>query len=254
MNTFNFIIACFIISCTCITHLDAQIQTKDEWQHAMTQAATTRDNLKSQVASLEKEVFSMRHRDAALTSDLRRCQDELLSLLGRNESQQKDFIALLEQIDIRLNALAQRTDNNFLSRRSELDSLQALITKTKAQPLALIPEYLSRLEDQQRRLEMLRSSIREPEKQHTVYIVGTWKHDRDCLWNIAGKPKVYGNPFLWPKIWQENRSVIKDPDVIHTGQRLTIPLKTPLTHQEKIAEGMYWKEKRQRPQSLSLSK
>jgi nucleoid-associated protein YgaU len=38
----------------------------------------------------------------------------------------------------------------------------------------------------------------------------------DCLWKIAEKPLIYGNPFLWPLIWDANRSLIKDhPDLIY---------------------------------------
>ena len=36
--------------------------------------------------------------------------------------------------------------------------------------------------------------------KESTYTVGTWKKDRDCLWNIAKKPTIYDNPFLWPKI------------------------------------------------------
>ena len=60
-------------------------------------------------------------------------------------------------------------------------------------------------------------------KQVKVYTVGTWAKDRDCLWNISKKPDIYDNAWLWPRIWQGNRDQIKDPDVIHQGQKLKIP-------------------------------
>ena len=76
-----------------------------------------------------------------------------------------------------------------------------------------------------------------------TYTVGTWARDRDCLWNIAKKPKIYDNPFLWPKIWQGNRDQIKNPDVIHKGQKLKIPPKADLTKEEKSALRKYWSKK-----------
>ena len=37
----------------------------------------------------------------------------------------------------------------------------------------------------------------------------------DSLWRISAMDKIYGNPFLWPLIWDANRSLIKDhPDLI----------------------------------------
>ena len=79
-----------------------------------------------------------------------------------------------------------------------------------------------------------------------TYTVGTWAKDRDCLWNIAKKPKIYDNPFLWPKIWQGNRDQIKNPDLIYQGQKLKIPPKADLTKEEKSAVRKYWSKKNAR--------
>ena len=76
-----------------------------------------------------------------------------------------------------------------------------------------------------------------------TYTVGTWAKDRDCLWNIAKKPKIYDNAFLWPKIWQGNKDKIKNPDVIKKGQVLSIPAKGDLTKEEKAASRSYWSKK-----------
>ena len=43
----------------------------------------------------------------------------------------------------------------------------------------------------------------------------------DCLWKIA--EKVYGNGFLWGKLFKANRSKIKDPNLIYPGQIFNIP-------------------------------
>ncbi len=43
----------------------------------------------------------------------------------------------------------------------------------------------------------------------------------DCLWNIA--KKYYNNPFLWVKIYQQNKDKIKNPDLIFPGQVFILP-------------------------------
>jgi nucleoid-associated protein YgaU len=50
---------------------------------------------------------------------------------------------------------------------------------------------------------------------------------------------------MWPKIWQGNRDQIKDPDIIHPGQKLKIPTAGELTAAEKKAERQYWRKKAQ---------
>jgi hypothetical protein len=44
------------------------------------------------------------------------------------------------------------------------------------------------------------------------YRVRTWLTERDCLWNIAGYPWVYNDPFQWRRLYEANRSKLPDLD------------------------------------------
>ena len=58
------------------------------------------------------------------------------------------------------------------------------------------------------------------------YLVKSWTTTRDCLWNIAGKPEIYGDPWQWRRIYDANRDKMPrpdDPDLIHPGMILDIP-------------------------------
>jgi nucleoid-associated protein YgaU len=57
-----------------------------------------------------------------------------------------------------------------------------------------------------------------------VYTVRLIPERRDCLWRIAEYPEIYGDPYLWPKIWRRNRKLIQNPDLIYPGWQLVIPL------------------------------
>lgn len=61
------------------------------------------------------------------------------------------------------------------------------------------------------------------EKAPKIYVVGTWERGRDCLWNIAKKPTIYGDPWKWKRIYKANTDKIEDPDLIYPNQRLVIP-------------------------------
>lgn len=61
------------------------------------------------------------------------------------------------------------------------------------------------------------------EEKPKTYTVGTWEKDRDCLWNIAGRTYIYGDPWKWKRIYQSNKEQIKDPDLIYPGQVFVIP-------------------------------
>jgi len=58
------------------------------------------------------------------------------------------------------------------------------------------------------------------------YKVRTWSGEKDCLWNIAGYPWVYGNPHRWKELYEANKSKFPDPNnpnLIEPGMILDIP-------------------------------
>ena len=59
-----------------------------------------------------------------------------------------------------------------------------------------------------------------------TYTVRTWASFKDCLWNIAGRPWAYGDPFKWRLLYDANKSKLRDPnnpDLIEPGMVLSIP-------------------------------
>lgn len=65
--------------------------------------------------------------------------------------------------------------------------------------------------------------------QHVLpayYTVRLIPNHRDCFWQIAGYPFVYGNPLKWPILYQANKKVLQDPNnpnLIQPGMVFTIP-------------------------------
>ena len=55
----------------------------------------------------------------------------------------------------------------------------------------------------------------EPVIEHYIVEKG------DCLWTIAAKPTVLGDPFHWPLLYKQNRDEIVDPDIIEPKQDLS---------------------------------
>lgn len=55
------------------------------------------------------------------------------------------------------------------------------------------------------------------------YVVRLIPKRRDCLWRIAAYDFVYNDGYKWKKIYLANKESIKNPDLIHPGQKLIIP-------------------------------
>jgi len=58
------------------------------------------------------------------------------------------------------------------------------------------------------------------------YRVKTWIGTRDCLWNIAAKKEIYGDPWKWTVLYNANKNKLpkpNDPNLVEPGTILDIP-------------------------------
>lgn len=220
----------------------AQEMTKDEWQKQMTEYTAKQAELKSKLNTLQSEIDGLKKQDADKAAVLKKCNDELMALVGAEATTERTFASQLDQIDAKINELSRLSNQDLWARKSEVDDVQKMLDAVTKSKLGALPKYYDRIKEQQNRLDALRKTLDDAQKSMT-YTVGSWAKDRDCLWNIAKKPKVYDNAFLWPKLWQGNRDQIKNPDVIKKGQVLKIPAKADLTKEEKAAVRSYWQKK-----------
>ncbi|MBI5647480.1 MAG: LysM peptidoglycan-binding domain-containing protein [Ignavibacteriae bacterium] len=135
---------------------------------------------------------------------------------------------------------------DLLARKAEVDEAEEEYKNLAGNKISLLPAFYDRVQRIGENIKVLRETLGKAEKTYTV---GTWAKDRDCLWNIAKKPDIYGDAFRWPKIWQKNREQIKNPDLIYPGQVLKIPAPAPLTPEEESAARKYYRSKRAAPVS-----
>jgi len=63
----------------------------------------------------------------------------------------------------------------------------------------------------------------EPPSQPVSESSSSYKVRRgDSLWRIAGKSSIYSDSFQWPLLYVNNKDLIQDPDIIHTGWKLKV--------------------------------
>lgn len=224
----------------------AQEVGKEEWQKQMNEWTAKRNDLQGKLTALRGEVENLKNQEAEKIAALRKCEEELIAMTGASAAVVSAFEATLQKIDDKLNELSRLSNEDLWNRRAEVDEVQKWITDAKKNKLSAIPRYYDRLADQQKRLDALKATLKQYAESGMgmmTYTVGTWAKDRDCLWNIAKKKRIYDNAFLWPKIYQANRNLIKNADIIEPGWVLKVPPKAPLTSEERSAERAYWRNK-----------
>ena len=225
----------------CIGVVAAQEKvTKEQWQKEINKYTGMVSDLKAKVKALNDQVTSLQSQSSKLDADYEKCMDELYALVGSDRDKAAAYRAEIETAENTANELMRLSDADLMARSSEVSDLAAKVKGLWENKLSLIPEFWDRLTALNEKVKSLQATIAGSGKTYTV---GTWKRDRDCLWNISKKKDIYNNAWMWPKIWQGNRDQIKDPDIIHTGQKLKIPTAGEMTKEEKSAARSYYSKK-----------
>jgi hypothetical protein len=214
--------------------------TKEEWQQQIQKYTADRDRLDGQLKQLESDINSLKSQSTKGDEDFTKCMDELYALVGADAAKAAQYRSEIEAAENKANELMRLSDADLLARSKEVEELEGTVKNLWGNKLSLIPEFWDRLTALNEKVKSLQSTLAAQVKTYTV---GTWSRDRDCLWNISKKKDIYDNPWLWPKIWQGNRDQIKNPDIIHTGQKLLIPKGNELTSDEKAAARKYYAKK-----------
>ena len=171
--------------------------------------------------------------------DLIDCEEEILRLIGATKEDLEAFRQRLGVLEGKVRQMKSLSNDVLADRRAEVVALENELNELRGNKLSVIPEFFDKIVSLARDIRGLYR-----EKKIDGYVVGTWAQDRDCLWNIAGKTEIYSDPFMWPKIWQANTDIIRNPDIIHPGQVLKIIPAGPKTDDEIKAERKYWRNKR----------
>ncbi len=202
------------------------------------------NDLESRLKEQNQEYDGLQKQLADLKAKLSDCEEQLYQLIGATPEQVEQFRQRLGVLEGKVREYQRYSDDELADRRSEVEKLEDELWALRGMKISLLPEFYNRL-------AALGSKIKALYKKKKIrtYVVGTWARDRDCLWNIAGKPTIYNDPFLWPKIWLANDDQIRNPDLIYPGQVLKIPPKGPKTPEEIKAERRYWRNKRLQQQA-----
>ena len=221
----------------CLGAAVAQEMTKDQWQQEITKTTAARNELRAKAKALDNDLTSMNAQSTQLDADYQKCMDALYALVGSDASKAAAYRSDIESAENTANDLSRLSDADLVARSGDVDALAGRVKGLWENKLSLIPEFWDRLTALNDKVKSLQATLGNQVK---VYTVGTWAKDRDCLWNISKKKDIYDNAWLWPKIWQGNRDQIKDPDVIHQGQKLKIPQGKELNAEEKSAAKKYY--------------
>lgn len=210
--------------------------SKDEWQQEMQEYTKQRDDLKQELITLNRDIDGLNQQMTSLDQQIQSTKDATIALVGATAELRQQFEQQLVTLESKVDNLTKMSDDDLAEHKEDVDKAQEQKDALMKQKIAAFAEYNRQLQTIQQKLDGLRNTIAQTiaENHQKIYIVKTWAKDRDCLWNIAKKPSIYDNAFLWTKIYEGNRDQIKDPNLIYPHERLKIPPAGPLASNEEM--------------------
>ena len=194
----------------------------------------------SEVAGLKSDLADAQAKAQKTTADVQQrmadntnCRDALYAMLGSDRNGYNAYREQIARDEQELAALRQMNNGQLNDNKARVDALEAQIRSLRGNKLVLIPDDKTRVQTLSTNFMTMKHGMVPP---NMTYTVGTWRKDRDCLWNIAKKPEIYNDPFAWPKIWHANQEMIHNPDIIQPGMQLSI-LKSPISPEDKDLTG-----------------
>jgi len=154
---------------------------------------------------------------SGLDSQVNELKQEVYELVGSDEAGVNEFMQELDRIEGRLMGLRNLSEDALFEVRDEVDQIEARVAELKMDKRALLPASQAKLASIDQLLEQIKA--RMPRKRIRQYSV----LKGDSLWKIAKKDEIYSDPYLWPRIYVENRAKIKNPDLIHPNWVLNVP-------------------------------
>ena len=183
--------------------LTEQEQRLAELKQALLECQTASNDLSSQISSLDTQISEIKQ--------------QVYSLVESNEAGVNEYIQELGRIEGRLMGLRSLAEDALFEVRDEIDQIEARVSELKADKRACFPAAQAKLASIDQLLEQVKA--RMPRKRIRQYSVVRG----DNLWKIAKKDDIYGDPYLWPRIYVENRDKIKHPDIIYPKWVLNVP-------------------------------
>jgi exonuclease VII small subunit len=213
--------------------------TKDEAVLRIADFKKTNEELNAQLEDLVSKIEKAKTDLETVKAGWEDCEESIRDMLGVMEADVAAFRQRLGKIEGKVRELQRLSDDKLADRQDEVNALADELNKCRLEKIACIPEFYNKIIALAKDIKGLYR-----EKKIKSYTVGVWYETKDCLWNIAGNETIYGDPMLWPKIWQANKGIVKNPDIIHPGQVLTLPEKADKTSDEIKAERRYWRNKK----------
>ena len=191
--------------------------TRDEYR-AKWAEYTQRDSLAQlEISALNAQIADLQAQLKGLDSDVVQLDRDILSAVDASSPEELAFGKQLDLLTKQLEGLMALRPEALIQRRGEIEAIEQQVGQLEKSKISTLPEMAEKLARINKMLGEIKARIAQPVLFDYTVMRG------DNLWNIAKKDDIYADPYMWPRIYRQNREQIEDPDLIYPKQTLAIP-------------------------------
>ena len=215
---------------------------EEEWQRQMDELTTRKNDLMSQLNSLNTDVDALKKMNKDKDGELEKAENDLYASVGATKSQVADYRRKFEALEKKIN-----------SKSGSKEDAEKEFAEIEASKIRCLPEFWDRYQAMKKKLADWGGA-----STYTV-VKG------DCLSKIAGMKNIYDNWKLWPALWEANKNgvvsapartpkTIPNPNLIYPGQVLKVPSLTQQMRDDAMKNSDSWRKYRRGRTKMRMMK
>lgn len=188
----------------------------EEYNQQLAQWQKREADAKAAIATTDAEIQALRAQISATDQQIAQTWQEVYGTLGADEASAASFGSQLDALSAELDALEALSPEERYKRRAEIDNIEKRLSELKNDKVSWLSDMQDKIATIEGKITQLRASM--PKAIYDEYTVVRG----DYLWKISGKTDIYGDPYMWMRLYSYNRDGITDPDLIYPRQTLKV--------------------------------
>ena len=167
------------------------------------------------IGEVDAEIEALKPQADQLTKEEEEIWNQIYAAVDMDKAGYEAYMAQMSELRNEVSAFLSLSAEEAYKRKREINAYQKRLDAFKAQKASVLTQSENAINSIQSMIDQARDKATLPNSMYEV-------ERGDYLWKIAKKDEVYGDPYAWVRIYNSNKGLIKDPNLIFPSQVFSI--------------------------------